>query len=320
MCYSAQIKQLARRLVREFGVYLDYEAAERIFLRRLDDPSVVISRGFEANFYDPHNATEARILDLILEHRKRTASTLEADLFKQKTRLTVAARKLAEALANGNTRIKSMQEEKRKATNNIASLTRRLGTLHSNEWQAGDDRIFAKHFAGVIVRKDGRNVLTPMRYLCRPAGMPASFDKTHEGAYNARRDNIERFWTRQFGATHALAVFDSFFENVQREVAPGGPTKNAVLHFVPTPPLPMLIACIHSHWSGPGEPDLDSWALITDEPPPEIAAAGHDRCPINLKPENAEEWLTPQGRTRARLQAILDDRQRPYYAHEVLAA
>ena len=53
MCYSAQVIQVVRELHRELGIRLDYEEAFKLFMRRLDDPSVVISRGFEANFDEP---------------------------------------------------------------------------------------------------------------------------------------------------------------------------------------------------------------------------------------------------------------------------
>ena len=63
-----------------------------------------------------------------------------------------------------------------------------------------------------------------------------------------------------------------------------------------------------------------STGSITDEPPAEVAAAGHDRMIINLKPEHLDAWLTPKGRSLDALQAILSDRQTPYYEHEVMAA
>ena len=53
---------------------------------------------------------------------------------------------------------------------------------------------------------------------------------------------------------------------------------------------------------------------------PFIAAAGHDRMIINLKPEHLDAWLSPKGRSLDELQAILSDRQTPYYEHEVMAA
>jgi putative SOS response-associated peptidase YedK len=54
----------------------------------------------------------------------------------------------------------------------------------------------------------------------------------------------------------------------------------------------MLIDCLWSHWTDPKEPDLRGFAAITDEPPGDIAAAGHDRCIINLRPEHLDAWLT----------------------------
>ena len=96
--------------------------------------------------------------------------------------------------------------------------------------------------------------------------------------------------------------------------------KNVVLHFTPRPAYQLLVACLYADWSDPKEGRLQSFAAITDEPPPEIKAAGHDRCIINLRPENVEAWLTPEGRSDAELQAILSDRQQPYYEHEVMAA
>jgi putative SOS response-associated peptidase YedK len=73
-----------------------------------------------------------------------------------------------------------------------------------------------------------------------------------------------------------------------------------VLEFRPRPQQDMLVACLWSAWSAPGEPDLLSFAAITDEPPVEIAAVGHDRCIIPIKPENVDAWLKPD---RANLQA-----------------
>jgi putative SOS response-associated peptidase YedK len=77
----------------------------------------------------------------------------------------------------------------------------------------------------------------------------------------------------------------------------------------------MYVACLWSKWTDPNGvlPDLYSFAAVTDEPEPEVAAAGHDRTIINLKPENAEAWLTPQGRTTDELMALFDDKRHPYY-------
>ena len=89
-------------------------------------------------------------------------------------------------------------------------------------------------YGGVIVKQDGTNLLIPMRSFCRPAGKPAFYNKKFPGLYNARRDNLEKFWAEQFGTHHAIMVMDSFFENVSmhtlqhRELAPGEQEQNVV--------------------------------------------------------------------------------------------
>ena len=171
------------------------------------------------------------------------------------------------------------------------------------------------HFAPIVVQDGERRVVRLARYHCRQAGQPASIDRKFPGLYNARRDNLEKFWRREFGYSHAVMLVESFYENVERD------GRNAVLHFVPRPAGTMLMACLFAQWTDSvgGEPLL-SFAAITDDPPPEVAAAGHDRMIVNLKPEHIAAWLTPAGRSLEELQGILSDRQAPFYEHEVLAA
>ena len=315
MCYSAQVIQVVRKLHRDLGIRLDYEEAFQLFMRRLDDPSIVISRGFEANFDNPANDQEHRIKAAIDEHRARTATKVEMDLFSQKTRLVNAERSLKDK------ETKKAREDVRIATAKIEALTTKLSDLRRAETTASDNRIFPMVYTGVIVRQDGENVLTPMRYFCRPAGKPVFYDKKFPGLYNARRDNLEKFWGEQFGHHHAVMVVESFFENVQlhamehRQLKAGEEAQNVILQFTPEPPEPLLVACLWSHWTDSKEPDVRGFAAITDEPPSDVAAAGHDRCIINLKPEHVAAWLTPKGRSTEELQSILSDRAIPVIHH-----
>ncbi len=105
----------------------------------------------------------------------------------------------------------------------------------------------------------------------------------------------------------------------KRALADGEKETNTVLHFEPNPPEPMIVACLWSHWSGKEGPDLDSFAAITDEPPPEIAETGHERCIISLQPNNVTEWLEPQRVSASRLAEILSDRTQVVYEHRKAA-
>lgn len=320
MCYSAQLVQRAKELFRRSGIRLDYEETLRLLLQRRDDPGITISRAFEENFDVPTNEDERQIKDLIDEHRARIVTQCESELFKQKTRLVTAERKLKEKLT------KAAQNDVRIAGNKIDALGERLASLRRTHLVADDARIYPMQFAGVVIKQDDSYLLTPMRYHCRPIGKAAFLDRKFPGLYNARRDSLGQFWRDLFGRYHAVAVVDCFFENVKehdlahRELAHGEKEKNIVLQFTPTPARHMFVPCLWSPWTGANEADLRSFAIITDDPPVEVAAAGHNRCPVNLKATNVDSWLTPAGRSVAELDVLLADRETPFYQHEVLAA
>ena len=50
---------------------------------------------------------------------------------------------------------------------------------------------------------------------------------------------------------------------------------------------------------------VPAFALVTDEPPDEVRAAGHDRCPVFLSEQAWPAWLVPKGKTPKELDALL---------------
>ena len=321
MCYSAQIWADYRRYVRDFGVELSVREFYELFWRRKGDPKVKIPKAVEAAFAVPASDIEREIKALIDEFAAEQEVKLQQELFKQRKRLVDAERTL-QAKAT-----KKAEEDKRIATSKIEGALGKLSDLHRTEFIDEDARIFPRYFAPVMVVQDGKRVVRPMRFLCRPEGKPPDYDVKFPGLYNARRDNLTRFWKDHWGYRHGIIVANAFFENVDkhraegRELREGEEVENVVLEFKPKPTQDMLLACLWSDWKGQGgEPDLLSFALITDEPPEEVAAAGHDRCVIPIKPEHVDAWLNPDPKNLAALDAILDDRDRPYYEHRWLLA
>ena len=310
MCYSAMVIADWKVFLRETGILMSLPEFHELMQRRIDDPAGVrLPRGFDLEFREPHTPEEHAIRDLSDRYRSTQTSRLETEIFAQRKRLADAERKLAARPT------RAAAESKRIATGKVQQLLGNLALLKDERPHVNDYRIFPKSYAPIVVVRDGRKVLVPARYLLRQPGAPAVMDERLSGNYNARRDNLTRFWRNQFGVTHALLVIDSFFENV---TAADG--RNQVLHFVPRPSGRMFIACLFAQWADPQSGDtLLSFAAITDEPPPEVAAAGHDRMIVNLRPENIDRWLTPQGRSIDELQSILSDRQSPYYEHSLAA-
>jgi len=320
MCYSAQILADYRKFVRTFGALMDIHEFARLFFERAEGVNKAkVPKAMEDAFAQPQTEAEREIKALIEKFNAEQTSKLEQDLFKQRKRLADAERTLQTKVT------KAAAESQRIATDKIEWTRGKLEDIQRTEPKARDSRIFPGTYAPVMVMEDGQRVIKPMRYQCRIAGKPASYDVKFPGTYNARRDNLEGFWRPLFGYSHGILVVNAFYENVRRakmegrELAEGEKDENVVLEFKPNPAHDMLVACLWSRWSAPGEQDLLSFAAITDEPPPEVAAAGHDRCIIPIKPENIDAWLNPDASDLAAQYAILDDRDRPYYEHRLAA-
>ena len=310
MCYSAKVIASWRQYQRVFGADIDLRAFADMYEARLAPQAVKTPKAMDAAMADVPGPEGDAIRAAIAEFERAEATRLEQLLFSQRKRLADAERTLQTKTT------KKAQEDQRIATDKIAWARTKLEDLRRTELKDRDRRIYPGMYAPVMVMESGRRVLKPMRYQCRPCGKPAFYDRKYPGTYNARRDNLEGFWGDTFGVHHGIMVADTFYENVEGEDG-----QNQVLAFAPRTGEPMLIACLWSHWVDPKgkEPDLLSFAAITDEPEPEVAAAGHDRTIINIKPEHVDAWLSPDPGNLAALYAIFDDKQHPYYEHRMAA-
>jgi putative SOS response-associated peptidase YedK len=319
MCYSALVRQDLRWLARRYGAEIAWEMFEELFHKRLDDPDIQFSRALDAYILQMQEEQARRSQAYIEQYRAKQAHAWEQELFKQRKRLADAQRKLHVK------ETKTARSEERIAIEKAATLTEKLSALRSDQISPVDTRIFPKKYVPVITSAGDRLVIRPLRYLCRLPGKPSSQDQKFDGTYNARRDNLNGFWSSIYGKNHGVMVIDSFYENVprhvyeKRDLAPGERESNLVLHFNPRSGDPMTIACLWSHWTGENEPELDSFAAITDTPPTEVLATGHTRCVISLKEENVREWLSPTRVGKTRLEEILSDHAASYYEHRVAA-
>ena len=311
MCYSAQVEAAYQKYVHEFGAVLDIHQFVKLFGYMAQSGSwTKLPKAMRDAFRKPEDEAGFTLAKLVAEGDRKLVAEVEPELQKQQARLNAAELKL-----NGPKPTKTAAEERRKAGKKIIELEGKLADLERRELKSSDSRIFPDWYAPVMIWEGGRRFVRPMRYHCRPAGMPKSIDRTKDGkmsgTYNARRDNLERFWRKQFGYTHGIMVVTKFYEHVDRD------GKDTIVEFTPEPETEMLVACLWSHWTCKGEDDLYSFAAITDDPPPEIAEVGHDRCVIPIKAEYIDAWLNPDANNLAACYAILDDRQRPYYQHRI---
>jgi putative SOS response-associated peptidase YedK len=307
-----------KKFVKKRGAIIDFVLFEKLYRMRFKDKKIKIPRGIDANFANPESPEEQRIKDMIDEWDALQRTEYEKELFKQTTRLNNADRVFAD-------KPQKAEDDKRIATNKIAAAKKKLTELNEPLKPTEKSRIFPFQFAPVFVMEQSKLVVKPMRYHLRQFYQEPKIDRERDGLYNARRDNLDKYWKGLWGKQHAAVLITAFYENVSlhnfehRELKVGEAPQNVVLEFNPKPETEMLLACLWDSWGKVEDEQFLSFAAITDEPPVEVSAAGHDRCVIPIQEKNLEAWLTPVGRDKSELSGILDERERPYYEHRKAA-
>ncbi|MEP6633580.1 MAG: SOS response-associated peptidase family protein [Luteimonas sp.] len=307
MCYSAMIYAEVNALSRRLGVKIDPDWYVKTFWteegknpqRRPRSPRSmeldVLANG------PPAAAAGVRAADI------EEVSKLEQEIFKQRRRVADAERSLQAKDT------KKAREDVRIGTSKVEQVMARLDELKKPTSSTGLGRIYPGYFCPVVVMENGQRVVRPMRYQCRLPGWTEVIERKFPGTYNARRDNLEKSWGKVFGYSHGVILATAFYEHVEQD------GKDTILEFKPQDGRDMVAACLWTHTTDHAGNELLSFAAITDDPPEEVLAAGHDRCIIPIKDENIDAWLNPDPSNLSAQYAILDDRERPYYEHRMAA-
>lgn len=175
-----------------------------------------------------------------------------------------------------------------------------------------EGRVYPNYFAPVMIWQNNQREFTSMRYRVRPRGSDKEIPSKYN-VFNARLDMLgkRRTWKAIFGKNHGIFAFTQFYEWVEDKQG-----KKKLITFSPTARELMWAPCIFDRWqSADGKVAFSSFALLTDEPPPEIAAQGHDRCPIFLAESALDNWLQPEKFTPEQLYELLQTREAVVYEH-----
>lgn len=173
-----------------------------------------------------------------------------------------------------------------------------LGLKHSSKKRSmpfkipGEDgKVFSNYFTNVIVDIGEQRLIKPMRYRVRPQGSKEEIPSKYN-VFNARIDSLEsrNTWSNLFMKNHGLVALSGFYEWVA-----GDNGKAKLIYFHPKGRDFMWAPCLWDEWiSKDGRIQFKSFAIITDDPRPEVQAMGHDRSPIFLKHDQINSWLNPK--------------------------
>lgn len=218
-------------------------------------------------------------------------------------------------------------------------------------------RVFPGYYAPVVTWEEGRLVTRLMRYSIDPPDFVKD-GKRYTTYNARLDNLESPFWGESFRRHHGLILMRGFFEWVaakdlvkaghvsmeeikqeferqkaERKVRlkqagkPYKPTRTelteaafrkVVISFRPEPEQALLVPVIFSKQTGPSGISRFGFAIVTDEPPPEVEAAGHDRCPIFLDRPSADLWLGHQPSAPvSEVKAILAHRPVLSLSHEL---
>lgn len=147
--------------------------------------------------------------------------------------------------------------------------------------------IFPHTPAPVIVQGQNGREVRLMSYSLVPAW--SKVKKPKFVTYNARLEEIltKPTWKGPFQNHHCLVPMKSFIESVYE-----GPYAGHNIEIQAPDDHILTAAGIWETWIDreTGEV-LDSFAILTREPPQSIRSAGHDRCPIFLPESHWQKWI-----------------------------
>lgn len=158
MCYSAQIEADYKKFVRMFGAIIDIREFARLYWERAEGRlKAKIPKAMDDSFSNPQSDDEQEIKRLIDRYNADQSKSLEAELFKQRSRLVAAERTLQ------TNQTKAAAESKRIAGDKIQAALGRIDDIRRTELLPRDSRIFPGNYAPVLIQENGQLVVRPMR-------------------------------------------------------------------------------------------------------------------------------------------------------------
>ena len=277
-----------------FQAGIDYESFIKLYTLRLEDLKVQIPSALDQWFIENgRNSQEKKLAVLSNEFREKSIDRYQLEILEADSQISTLQAKLSKKTT------KTAQSSLDAKTRKRERLQAKISEIKSDKQSA---RIFPMSYAPLIVEQNGKRQIIMARYQ-----VASEFE-----SFNARRDSLQKktTWRPLFGKSHGLLVFTRFFEWVQHD------GKKIMISFQPKGHDIMWAPCMYKRHENVGP---DAFAMITDDPPPEVLQAGHDRCPIFLKKENIDSWLAPGSFSLDQIDAMFDEKVDTIFENRVVA-
>lgn len=264
-----------------FRAGLDYDSLLEIYSQRLLDLRMQIPSALDQWFIEnARNSEEKKLALLSREFREKSLDRFQHEVTEIEG--VIQALESKQALKPTKTNQKSLDAKLR----NRDRLIGKIADLKSGKCST---RIYPMSFAPLIVECGSQRKIIIARYQ-----VAKEFE-----SFNARRDSIQKklTWKPLLGKFHGIFAFTQFYEWVERE------GKKVMISFRPEGFELMWAPCLYKEYKNER---ISAFAMITDDPPPEVLRAGHDRCPIFLAESSLSKWLSPIGLSLMEIDSLFD--------------
>lgn len=153
------------------------------------------------------------------------------------------------------------------------------------EWKP---HVFPKYPAPVLIESKGKLLITKMNF-----GLIPFFEKNEKPKmifHNARVETIAEkpSFKKAFQTQRCVIPLSSFFEYIWED------DKNKwVANFSEKTGKTLVAAGIWNAWRSPSGIVLNTFTMITREPPKFILEVGHDRSPFFIEHDASAQWISP---------------------------
>ncbi|MCX6124413.1 MAG: SOS response-associated peptidase family protein [Proteobacteria bacterium] len=207
--------------------------------------------------------------------------------------------------------------------------------------------------------RNGQRVIELMRYGAYPPAHIQD-PKRYTTYNARRDNLTSRFWSDAFQLHHGFIVLTGFFEwvlveellkagavhlqdvvsefdrlshgrrdQLQNQGKKWRPTpselmepakRRIVIQFHPEDQEDLVVPVIFSKSKLSDGQVVAGFAIVTDTPPPEVLQAGHDRCPVVLRPGIESAWINVDYKAVKEFDALLTERRPLKFQHRLARA
>lgn len=318
MCYSVMVETDLKRLAEFHGATIDFnDLLERLRQKASGDLSIKIPKAFQASLESLLRNGSLTPKDSTLAHHcmETWEETNRLDQERLQLKITAQDAKLKSIEHKLSLKASITGEKNRETANRVLEKLRRDLELLTKKPTSIflDANIYQYSWAPLVITNPETPDIQPIirfhRYQVRPRGSLVE-PPSHINMFNARLDSLatRKTWNPLFMRRHGALSLRGFYEWV-----PDPNTgQSRVIRFTEEKGQNFWVPALHESWVDPEQkrPGINSFAILTTDPPREIVAAGHDRCPIVIGDKDLKTWLAAKDQDH-----ILGLLQKPHALH-----